>query len=48
LSLIAEKAERLAFLQQVLKAAYAALPISAVNQTVWYRCYVHSLNPECE
>lgn len=45
LSRIADDAARLTFLQRVLKAAYAALPISAVNQTVWYRYYVRALQP---
>ena len=43
LSRIAGKAARLTFFQQVLKAAYAALPISTVNRSVWYRNYVHAL-----
>ena len=43
LSRIAGKAARLTFFQQVLKAAYAALPISTVNLSVWYRNYVHAL-----
>ena len=43
LSRISGKAARLTFFQQVLKAAYAALPISTVNLSVWYRNYVHAL-----
>ena len=43
LSRISGKAARLSFFQQVLKAAYAALPISTVNLSVWYRNYVHAL-----
>lgn len=45
LSRIAGNAARLSFFQQVLKAAYAALPISTVNQSVWYRNYVRALKP---
>lgn len=43
LSRISGKAARLSFFQQVLKAAYAALPISTVNLSVWYRNYVHAI-----
>ena len=43
LSRISGKAARLTFFQQVLKAAYAALPISTVNLSVWYRNYVYAL-----
>ena len=43
LSRISGKAARLTFFQQVLKAAYAALPISTVNLSAWYRNYVHAL-----
>lgn len=44
LSRVATDAARLSFFQQVLKAAYAVLPIKAVNQTEWYRSYVHALS----
>jgi len=39
------KAARLAFLTQVLKAAYAIYPLEVVNRSVWYSHYVQALRP---
>lgn len=39
------KAERLTFLAQVLKAAYAIYPLEVVNRSVWYSHYVQALRP---
>ena len=43
LSRIGGKAARLAFLTQVLKAAYSISTIKVVHQTEWYRQYVQAL-----
>lgn len=43
LSHLQGKVERLAFLTEVLKSAYAIAPISVVNRSVWYRQYVMAL-----
>lgn len=39
------KAARLAFLTQVLKAAYAIYPLAVVNRSLWYAHYVQALRP---
>lgn len=43
LSFIEGETERLAFLTQVLKSAYAVAPIQIVNRSVWYRQYLDAL-----
>lgn len=44
LGYLKEKANRLAFLTDVLKSAYAVSPIRVVNSSPWYKQYVEALS----
>jgi len=43
LSYLEKSAGRLAFLSQVLKAAYAVFPVRMVNSSMWYQQYLRAL-----
>lgn len=38
-----DKTSKLAFISEVLKAAYAVMPINSVNQSQWYSIYLDAL-----